>query len=189
MPDGTTRFRTGGSTVLVTAANAVTLARLCAVPFTVWLVVRGRYDLAFLLFAGAGLSDALDGWLARRGGASALGAVLDPVADKLLLVSMFVTLAAMRVLPDWLAILVVFRDLVVVGGVLVLRLLGQTVVIRPLTISKSTTALQIVLVAAALLLKGFGLGTPVLVTALVWLVAAVTLASGGAYVLQALRSR
>lgn len=192
MPEGLTRLRPAAATFL-TAANVVTFGRLCAVPFTVWLVVRGRLDLAFGLFALAGLSDALDGWLARRGGASALGAVLDPAADKLLLVSMFVTLAAIGVLPDWLAILVVFRDLVVVGGVLILRLLGHPVAIRPLRVSKLSTALQILLVAVALLLRGFGLdtlpgGTAVL-AGLVWLVAAVTLASGGAYVLVGLRGR
>ena len=90
----------------------------------------------------------MDGWLARRnGGGNSVGALLDPVADKALLVTMYVTLAAVRVLPDWLAILVVFRDMVIVGGVVVLSLLGQSVLIRPLYVSKLNTALQIVLVA------------------------------------------
>ncbi len=94
----------------------------------------------------------MDGWLARRRGTSYVGALLDPVADKALLVTMYVTLAAVHVLPDWLAILVVFRDVVIVGGVVVLALLGQPLVIRPLMISKLNTVLQIVLVALALLL-------------------------------------
>ena len=103
----------------------------------------------------------MDGWLARRnGGGNALGALLDPVADKALLVTMYVTLAAVNVLPDWLAILVVFRDVVIVGGVVVLAVLGQPVLIRPLYVSKLNTALQIVLVAVALLLAGFGLAAP-----------------------------
>ena len=68
----------------------------------------------------AGLSDAVDGWLARRYGGNSIGALLDPVADKALLVTMYVTLAVVRELPDWLAILVVFRDLLIVGGVIVL---------------------------------------------------------------------
>ena len=81
----------------------------------------------------AGLSDAVDGWLARRSGSrSAVGAILDPIADKLLLVSMYVTLAFMKVLPDWLAILVVFRDLLIVGGVVLLWVLGIPARIRPL---------------------------------------------------------
>ena len=132
----------------------ITFARLCAVPLAVWLVLQHRIAEVFYLFVAAGLSDAVDGWLARRRGTSALGAILDPVADKALLVTMYVTLAAVNVLPDWLAILVVFRDIVIVGGVLVLAILGQPVQIRPLYVSKLNTALQIVLVALALLLAG-----------------------------------
>jgi cardiolipin synthase len=110
------------------------------------------------------------------------------VADKVLLVSMYVTLAAIHVLPDWLAILVVFRDVVIVGGVLGLSVLGLPVVIRPLMISKVNTVLQIALVAVALLHAGIGISTPLL-PALVWLVTASTLASGAAYAAQAARTR
>jgi cardiolipin synthase len=95
---------------------------------------------------------------------------------------MYVTLAAVKVLPDWLAILVVFRDAVIVGGVVVLSLLGQAVLMRPLYVSKLNTALQIVLVAVSLLMSGFGLDAPAVLLALVWLVAASTLGSGAAYV-------
>ena len=90
-----------------------------------------------------------------------MGALLDPVADKALLVSMYVTLAAVGEVPDWLAILVVFRDLVIVGGVIVLGLLGRAVVIRPLFVSKVNTTLQIVLVALTLLLAGLGVARAV----------------------------
>lgn len=187
MPDGVTRPRPAA---VLTAANVVTFARLCAAPVVVWLILHGRLSLALVLFAVTALSDALDGWLARRGGASALGAVLDPAADKLLLVSSFVTLAAVKELPDWLAILVVFRDLVVVGGVLVIRLLGRSVAIRPSLASKGSTALQMVLVVVVLARQGIHGGPwDVGVNALVLLVAAVTLLSGGAYVLQAVRGR
>jgi cardiolipin synthase len=178
----------------MTLADAITLARLAAVPLVVWLILRHHLALTFWLFVAAGASDAVDGWLARRnGGGSTLGAVLDPVADKALLVTMFVTLAAIRVLPDWLAILVVFRDMLIVGGVLVLSVLGQSVTIRPLYISKLNTAMQIVLVAVALLLAGFGqhnaLAAPWLLSVLIWSVAATTLASGTAYVWKAARTR
>ncbi len=125
----------------------------------------------------------------RNGGGNSVGALLDPVADKVLLVSMYVTLAAVAVLPDWLAILVVFRDLVIVGGIVVLALLGQSVLIRPLYVSKLNTALQIVLVAVALLLSGFRLHAPAVLTALVWLVAMTTLGSGAAYVWTTVRRR
>lgn len=181
MPDSGAPSRTAPYTLL-TLANAVTFARICAVPAAVWLVLRHDLHYAFGLFVAAGLSDAVDGWLARHRGGNAIGAVLDPVADKALLVSMYVTLSGIGVLPDFLAILVVFRDVVIVGGVLVLTVFGHPVGIRPLRISKLNTALQIVLVAVALLTAGFGFSAPGVVTALVWVVAATTFASGGAYV-------
>ena len=173
---------------VVNLANAITLARICIVPVAVWLVLRGHCFVAFWLFLAAGASDAVDGWLARRRGTTAVGALLDPVADKVLLVSMYVTLAAIHVLPDWLAILVVFRDAVIVGGVLSLLVLGMPVVIRPLLVSKLNTVLQIALVALALLQAGLGV-TTALTPALVWLVTASTLASGAAYVAQAARTK
>lgn len=188
MPDGT-ELGTGSSSALLTVPNIITFARLCAVPLAVWLVLQRRIEEAFYLFVAAGLSDAVDGWLARRGAASALGALLDPVADKALLVTMYVTLAAVNILPSWLAILVVFRDVLIVGGVVCLRVLGQPVRIRPLLISKLNTGLQIVLIAVTLLLVGFDLAAPILITVLVWAVAASTLASGGAYVWRAARAR
>lgn len=178
---------------LMAVADLITLARLGVVPLIVWLVLRHDLAITFWLFVAAGLSDAVDGWLARRNGGSMLGAVIDPVADKALLVTMYVTLAAIHVLPDWLTILVVFRDVLIVGGVLVLSVLGQSVTIRPLMISKVNTAMQIVLVAVALLLAGFGrrnaFTAPFLTNALIWVVAATTLASGTAYLWNAARTR
>ena len=187
MPDDT-RLSRPGAAMLLTLPNAITFARLCAVPTTVWLVLRHDLHAAFAMFVAAGLSDAVDGWLARnRGGGNAIGAVLDPVADKALLVSLYITLASIGVLPDFLAILVVFRDAVIVGGVLVLAVLGHSVRIRPFPVSKLNTVMQIVLVAVALLLDGFMLRAPVLFNFLVWAVAGTTLASGAAYVWWAAR--
>jgi cardiolipin synthase len=181
MPDRTELSREQSS-ALLTLPNLITFGRLCAVPVTVWLLLQQRTAIVFFLFVLAGLSDAIDGWLARRRGPSALGAVLDPVADKALLVTMYVTLAAVNLLPDWLAILVVFRDVVIVGGVLLLAVLGQPVQIRPLLVSKLNTTLQIVLVALVLLLEGFSLTAPTLLLVMIWAVAASTLASGACYV-------
>jgi cardiolipin synthase len=188
MPDGTQLGRSTASGLL-TAPNLITFGRLCAVPLAFWLVLEHRLDLAFFLFVLAGLSDAVDGWLARRYGGNSIGALLDPVADKALLVTMYVTLAVVRELPDWLAILVVFRDLLIVGGVIVMGVLGQPVMIRPLYVSKLNTALQIVLIAATLFLVGFDLMAPVLLTVLIWVVAASTLVSGAAYVWVTARGR
>ncbi|MCS6890652.1 MAG: CDP-alcohol phosphatidyltransferase family protein [Rhodovarius sp.] len=167
---------------LFTLPNAITLARLGAVPLTVWLMLNRQLDLAFLVFVGAGVSDALDGWIARAFRLrSALGALLDPVADKALLVSVYVMLAVIGVLPDWLAILVVFRDLVIVGGLLILWLQGIRPAIAPLWVSKLNTFAQITLAAASLFLAGFGLEAPALTWALIWIVAGTTIASGSAY--------
>jgi cardiolipin synthase (CMP-forming) len=188
MPDGTQVSRSASATLL-TLPNVVTFGRLCAVPLAFWLIIDRHPAYAFFLFVAAGVSDAIDGWMARRWGGNMVGAVLDPVADKALLVTMYVTLAVVRELPDWLAILVVFRDLMIVGGVIVLGLLGQPVTIRPLRISKLNTVLQIVLVAMTLLLAGFGLSVPLVTLALTWAVAATTLASGAAYVWVTARGR
>jgi len=168
--------------MLFTLPNMITFGRLCAVPLAFWALLRHRMDEAFIIFILAGLSDALDGWLARRRGGNLLGAVMDPVADKALLVTMYISLAAVDVLPDWLAILVVFRDLLIVGGILLMAVLGHEVAIQPLYVSKLNTVMQIVLVAVALLQSGFGLGYHVVTLILVWCVAGTTLVSGAAYV-------
>jgi cardiolipin synthase len=172
----------GKTAPLVNLANSITFGRLCAVPLAFWLVLAHRIDDAFLLFVAAGLSDAVDGWLARRYGGNAIGALMDPVADKALLVTMYITLAVIGALPDWLAILVVFRDLLIIGGVVVLAVLGHAVAIRPLYISKLNTVMQIMLIGVSLLQVGFGLGIPGLADLLTWCVVMTTLASGAAYV-------
>jgi cardiolipin synthase (CMP-forming) len=181
MPDGApVEPRTTAS--LVNLANIITFFRLCAVPLAFWLVLDHQIGTAFWLFVAAGLSDALDGWLARRYGGNAVGALMDPVADKALLVTMYITLAAVGELPPWLAILVVFRDILIVGGFGVLTVLGHAVTIHPLYISKLNTVLQIVLIGVSLLQGGFGLGIPGLAMLLTWGVVLTTLASGAAYV-------
>ena len=196
MPDGLPALRgptDAASAEVVTLPNAISLARLCLVPAVIWLVLHQQAVAACWLFALAGLSDAFDGWLARRRGPTALGAVLDPVADKVLLVSLYVALAAVRALPDWLAMLVVFRDLLIVGGVLTLSFLGHAVPIRPLLVSKVNTVLQILLVLLTLLRAAYGADAggidPFADQVLVWLVAASTVASGVAYVWQRAHAR
>ena len=186
MPDGLPA-KPGKTASLVNLANIITFARLCAVPLAFWLVLAHRTGEAFLLFVAAGVSDALDGWLARRYGGNAVGALMDQVADKALLVTMYITLATTGVIPDWLAILVVFRDLLIVGGVVVLAVLGHAVTIRPLAVSKLNTVMQILLIGVTLLQAGFGFGIPGLAATLTWAVVATTLASGAAYVWKAAR--
>jgi cardiolipin synthase (CMP-forming) len=167
---------------LLTLPNVISFARLCAVPAVIYLVLVESWGPAFGLFAAAGISDAIDGWLARRQGGTALGAALDPLADKTLMVGIYITLAAVRQLPIWLAILVVFRDIMIVGGLLLLWLYDHPVPIQPLAISKVNTGLQIGLVALVLGLNAAGLAWPLLRQAAIWLVAASTAGSFAAYV-------
>jgi cardiolipin synthase len=187
MPDGSEFTPPVASPAVVTLPNLISFARLCAVPVTVWLVLRVDLRWAFWLFLAAGLSDGLDGWLARRGAHSRLGAVLDPIADKALLTSMYVVLAAVGRLPDWLAIMVVFRDILIVGGAILMSVVGETVLIKPLAISKLNTGLQLGLIALVLLIAAFGLHRPPLVDWLIWTVAGTTLLSGALYVRKAVK--
>jgi len=180
MPDGCV-YNDRSQNSVFNPPNVVTLARLCAVPLAFWLVLEQRLGEAFFLFVAAGISDAVDGWLARRYGGNAVGAILDPLADKMLLVTMYTTLAVIGVIPAWLAILVVFRDLLIVGGVITLAVLGYRLVIRPLYISKFNTVCQIILVAISLLLSGFQISIPFLLEGLYWIVAMTTFCSGAAY--------
>ena len=173
---------------LRTLPNLITLARLGMVPATVWLILQHRLDWAFAVFVAAGVSDAIDGWLARVLDArSAMGAMLDPLADKALLVSVYVTLAVIGALPDWLAILVVFRDVVIVGGLALLWRLGHRAEVRPLRVSKLNTFAQIALAALALFSRGFAVPLEGSITLLGWFVAVTTLASLLAYVTAAAR--
>ena len=131
-------------TLVVILPSALTLARLCAVPLTVWLILTGSFAPAFWVFVAAGVTDALDGALARWFDArTTIGGYLDPIADKALLVSVYIALAAQGLVPVWLAILVVFRDLLIVGGVLLSHTLGQPMMMAPLAISRLNTVAQI----------------------------------------------
>lgn len=162
--------------------TSITLARLCAVPITVWLILEGRYDSALWLFIIAGASDALDGALARMLDArSTLGAYLDPIADKALLVTVFLALSSMHAVPIWLAILIAFRDLLIVGGVLLDFALGTSVEMAPFRISKVNTAAQIILAAWVLAESAMFFKDPGVAEVLIWVTAATTFASGAAY--------
>jgi len=166
----------------VNLPNFITLARLLSVPLTVWLMLEGRHLVAFAVFVTAGISDALDGFLARRLNArSVLGGYLDPLADKALLMSVYIVLGYQSHLPSWLVILVVSRDIMIVGGSLLLLVLTDDFAVDPLVVSKINTVMQIILVAVVLITIGGALQDHGAVTLLIYLVAATTLASGAAY--------
>lgn len=142
----------------MTLPNLITIGRLVLVPFVIAMIGQGAWGLAFAGFAVAGLSDAVDGWVARRFDMkSELGAYLDALADKALLVSIFVTLAVTGAVPGWLAIVVVSRDAMVVAAIIVSWLLDRRLAIRPLMIGKLNTAAQIVFAGGILGLRAFGI--------------------------------
>jgi cardiolipin synthase len=171
--------------MLMNLPNIITILRLFAVPLVVWLILSGLHDWAFWVFVAAGLSDGVDGYLARAWNQrTELGAYLDPVADKALLVSIYVTLAIGGALPVWLAIAVVFRDVMIVGAIILSWLLNRPVVIRPLVVSKLNTAVQIVFAAIALGGAGFGLTFGVWFVVMGWIVGGLTLVSAAAYLAQ-----
>lgn len=168
--------------------NLITFGRLLAVPAAVYLILVRDLDAAFWLFVAAGISDGLDGAIARLFRCrTALGAYLDPLADKALLVSVFLSLASIGEVPLWLVILIVFRDLMILAGVLLAHALRERLAMQPLGISKLNTAAQITLAGAVMAPAVLGLRTPLpwggdAVALLVWLTAATTALSGLAYV-------
>ena len=165
--------------------NLITLVRLLLVPVVISMIVDGRWETAFAIFVVAGVSDAVDGFLAKRYGlVSELGAYLDPVADKALLVSIFIALAVTRTTPTWLAILVVTRDILIVGAFLMARVLDRPMTIRPLLISKLNTTAQIAFAAAVLGTSAFQIETGGWMVFAMMVVAALTLASAAAYLRQ-----
>ena len=113
--------------------NFITLGRVILVPVVFWLLVSGQTEMAFVVFVVAGISDAVDGFLAKRfGWATELGAYLDPLADKLLIVSIYIALAVAREIPSWLVIAVVSRDVLILLAVMISWLMDQPVRIKPL---------------------------------------------------------
>ena len=174
-----------GMDVFRNLPNMLSLARLCLVPVSIALISSQAWMLAFAAFVCAGVSDALDGWLAKRYGfETELGAYLDPLADKALLVSIYVTLALAGEVPRWLAILIVSRDLMIIGAVLMALALARPLQIRPLFISKLNTAAQIGFAGLVLGMKAFELPTGMIFIGALASVAILTLASMAAYLRQ-----
>lgn len=151
-------------------------------PMVVWFMLDDRMQTAFLLFLVAGISDGLDGYLAKRfGWQTELGAHLDPLADKALLVSIYVVLGYFAHIPTWLVIAVVSRDILIVGAIMLSWMIARPVPVRPLLVSKVNTAGQIILAAMVLGDLGFALGLEALVAVLIWAVGGLTVVSAAAY--------
>jgi cardiolipin synthase len=162
--------------------NFITLGRIISVPVIFWLLLSGENKIAFVVFVCAGISDAVDGYLAKRfDWSTELGSYLDPLADKLLIVSIFIALGVRNELPLWLVIAVVSRDILIIAAVLLAWLLDLPVRIKPLAVSKANTVAQIVLAGTVLADEGFGLGLQGARFVLIWITGALTFASLAAY--------
>ena len=169
--------------------NLITLARILLVPIVVWAIsTPGAMWIAFVLFLAAGVSDAIDGFLAKRFGmTTVLGAYLDPLADKALIVSIYLTLGVNNLIPRWLVILVVSRDILIVGGIMLAWVIGNPLTIKPLLVSKLNTVAQIAFACVVLGSLGLNYDMPMLTLILMGLVTILTLLSVAAYVAEWVR--
>jgi cardiolipin synthase len=185
-PDSASRAPPPRAMRSINLPNFISLLRLAAVPLVVWLVLTGRLDFAFGIFVAAGVSDAIDGYLARKLDArTRLGTYLDPLADKMLLVCVYIVLGYVGALETWLVILVVSRDVMIVGGLLLLFLLEQRLEVQPTWTSKFNTLAQIAFATLVLARLGLALDARLwqdAVEAGTYFVAATTLLSGAVYV-------
>ena len=173
---------------MVTIPNLITIGRLVLVPLIVWLMISGQSVAAFAIFILAGVSDAVDGFLARTLNLrSTLGSYLDPLADKALLVSIYISLAVLQEVPLWVVILVVSRDLFIVGAVVLSWMLDQPVEMHPLPISKVNTVVQIILAAVVLGDLALGVGLDLVRMILVYLVGILTIGSAAVYLVDWVR--
>ena len=164
--------------------NSISLLRICLVPVVVWLIITDQIQAAFGIFVLAGLSDAVDGFIAKRYGMKTeLGAYLDPLADKLLLVSIYIALGLLGEIPSWLVILIVSRDVLIISGFLLSWVLEHPFAIDPAYVSKINTALQILLAAVVLGDMAFGLDLNGMKSLLIYVTGTLTLLSAATYLL------
>ena len=170
--------------------NFLTLLRIVLVPVLVIFLIDKEFLKALILFTCLGLTDALDGFLARiLNQQTVLGSYLDPIADKVLITSCFLALAILKVIPGWLAVVVISRDVIILLGISVLSIMNITFKVQPLFVSKVTTTLQIAVVFLALFFKAFP--HPVIDDAWLllpyWLTALFTILSGYQYVVRGVK--
>jgi cardiolipin synthase (CMP-forming) len=165
--------------------NLISLGRLLLAPAIVALIAAQQWKQACVVFLIAGVSDAVDGWLAKSFNLrSELGAHLDPLADKALVVSIYVALAIVSVLPATITILVVTRDVMIVGAFMISLIMQKPIKVKPLMVSKLNTATQICFAAMVLGAKAFDIPAGVWFDVFLYTVTALTLASMGAYLSQ-----
>jgi len=170
--------------------NALTVMRIIFVPVIVILLMQGEFFKALILFGLSGISDGLDGFLARiLNQQTELGAYLDPIADKALIISCFVTLSIKHIIPGWLSVIVVSRDCIILLGVAVLAMMSVSFQIRPTMISKLTTVSQLLTVFLVLVVHSLSLqGDLKMVLLGFYIVTSIlTVASGLNYIFKGIR--
>ena len=168
--------------------NLITLGRILLVPIVIWAIASEQMELAFAVFVVAGVSDAVDGFLAKRFNmASELGALLDPLADKALLVSIYMALGIWGAVPRWIVILVVSRDIMIVAAVMVSWLFDKPVEMKPLMVSKLNTVAQVAFAALVLASLGFGFQPAPYDRILMGFVTVLTLSSVALYLVEWVR--
>ena len=168
--------------------NVISIARLMAVPAIVLLMIENVWAFAFWLFILAGISDGVDGFIARYfNQRTTLGAYLDPIADKVLLVSVFIVLALQSHIPLWLGVLIVARDILIVGAFILSWILDTALEVKPIFVSKANTFAQLLLVGLIFFDLSYGLIDAYFITTLVFIVGALTLMSALVYTLDWLR--
>lgn len=168
--------------------NIITLGRILLVPVIVWAIASNQMAIAFAIFIIAGVSDAVDGFLAKRFNmASELGALLDPLADKALLVSIYIALGTWGAVPRWIVILVVSRDIMIVAAVIVSWLVGKPIPMKPLMVSKLNTVAQVAFAALVLASLGFGFNPAPYDVILMGFVTVFTLVSVSLYLVEWVR--
>ena len=173
----------------LTLANQLTILRIVLIPAFVLAVVYGHLGVALIVFGVAGITDALDGLIARRAGQrTSLGAWLDPMADKLLLVSTFIVLTLPGIplanhLPVWLTVLVITRDIVIVGVVAIVNLAVGPRTFRPSLFGKATTA-TLILASVTVMYFNYLQETSPIVDLAIWLSLALTIISSADYFLK-----
>ena len=176
--------------------NILTITRILLLPFFAAMLIYGNYQYALILFIAAAITDILDGFIARiKKQMTDFGAILDPVADKFLLITSFILMSmnASQWIPKWLTIIVISKDLIVVTGWLILYFVTSNLKVVPSALGKVTSSLQFTLIGAALLSiningiscsikSGYCIPLPLLI-----LVAVLTAASGLQYVYRGLK--
>ena len=171
--------------------NFLSLLRIILVPLLVIFLINKAFLKALILFTALGVTDALDGFLARiLKQQTVLGSYLDPIADKILITSCFLALAILKVIPGWLAVIVISRDVIILMGISVLSIMSVSFEIQPLFVSKVTTALQIAAVFFDMVFKtlpGSLMIDQVWLITLYWLTALFTIVSGFQYVARGFR--